>query len=50
MPFKRAEEVLKVALEIEAVEQQIMAKIDEGMTLREARQQTGYHKLQTPDE
>ena len=50
VPFDRAEEVLKVALEIEAVEQQIMAKIDEGMTLKEARRQTGYHKLQTPED
>jgi len=50
VPFRRAEEVLRVALEIEEVEQQIMAKIEAGMTLREARQQTGYHKLQTPEE
>ena len=50
VPFKRAEEVLKVAHEIEAVEQQIMAKIEAGMTLKEARQQTGYHKLQTPED
>ncbi|MBQ6150737.1 MAG: RraA family protein [Mogibacterium sp.] len=50
VPFKRAEEVLKVALEIEAVEQQIMAKIEAGVTLKEARQQTGYHKLQTPED
>ncbi len=49
VPFHRAEEVLRVAMEIEAVEQQILSKIEGGMSLKEARRQTGYHKLQTPE-
>ena len=49
VPRTKAAEILKVAHEIEEVEQQILKKIDEGMTLAEARKQTGYHKLQTPD-
>ena len=48
-PFERAEEVLSVAKSIETTEQTILTKIKEGMTLKEARKQTGYHKLQTPD-
>ena len=47
IPFDKAEEVLKVALEIDEVEQKILQMLDKGMTMREARKQMGYHKLQT---
>ncbi len=47
VPLKRAEEVLKVAAEIDAAEQKILALLAEGMTLREAREKMGYHALQT---
>ena len=49
VPFERVEEVLAVAKNIEKVEQQILQKVREGMPLKEARKQTGYHTLQTPD-
>lgn len=48
VPFSKAEEVLKVALEIELIEQQIVQQVENGMALKEARRQTGYHTLQTP--
>jgi 4-hydroxy-4-methyl-2-oxoglutarate aldolase len=47
IPFDKAEEVLKAALEIDEVEQKILEMLDKGMTLRDARKQLGYHKLQT---
>lgn len=47
VPFMQAEEVLKIATEIDAAEQKILALLDEGMTLREAREKMGYHALQT---
>lgn len=47
VPFDKAEEVLKIALEIDEVEQKILEMLDKGMTLKEARKQMGYHKLQT---
>jgi 4-hydroxy-4-methyl-2-oxoglutarate aldolase len=47
VPFDRAEEVLKVALAIEEAEQKILGLLEEGFTLREARKQMGYHKLQS---
>jgi 4-hydroxy-4-methyl-2-oxoglutarate aldolase len=46
VPSDRAEEVLKIALEIDEVEQRILEMIGKGMTLKEARQRLGYHKLQ----
>lgn len=49
VPFARAAEVLDTAREIERVEQIIVAKVNEGMPLAQARKETGYHKLQTPD-
>lgn len=49
VPFNRAEEVLEVALEIERKEKIILDLINAGCTLKEARENTGYHKLQTPD-
>lgn len=50
VPFNRAEEVLKIAKEIERVEQMIVSKVKDGMALKEARRQMGYHKLQTPEQ
>jgi 4-hydroxy-4-methyl-2-oxoglutarate aldolase len=47
VPHDRAEEVLKIAKEIDATEQSILEMLDKGMTMREARKQTGYHKLQS---
>ena len=47
IPYDRAEEVLKAAIEIDEVEQRILAMLDKGMSLREARKQLGYHKLQS---
>jgi regulator of RNase E activity RraA len=47
VPHDRAEEILKVAKEIDEIEQSILGMLDKGMTMREARKQTGYHKLQT---
>ena len=47
VPLKRAEEVLKVALEIDAAEQKILEMLDQGMTLGQAREKMGYHALQT---
>jgi regulator of RNase E activity RraA len=47
VPADRAGEVLEAACEIDEVEQRILALLDEGMTMREARAKLGYHKLQT---
>jgi 4-hydroxy-4-methyl-2-oxoglutarate aldolase len=47
IPYDRAEEVLKIALEIDDVEQKILAMLDKGMSLRDARKELGYHKLQS---
>jgi regulator of RNase E activity RraA len=47
IPFDRAEEVLKAAEEIDEVEQKILEMLERGMTLREARKQMGYYKLQS---
>ena len=47
VPLERALEVWQAASEIDAVEQRILALLDEGMTLREARANLGYHKLQS---
>jgi 4-hydroxy-4-methyl-2-oxoglutarate aldolase len=47
VPFDKAEEVLKVALEIDETEQKILELLEKGMTLRDARKEMGYHKLQT---
>jgi len=49
VPFERAEEVLAVAKNIERVEQEILKKVRSGMKLKDARRETGYHTLQTPD-
>jgi 4-hydroxy-4-methyl-2-oxoglutarate aldolase len=47
VPADKAGEVFEAACEIDAVEQQILALLDEGMTMREARAKLGYHKLQS---
>ncbi len=47
IPFDKVEEVLKIAMEIEKAEQKILELLEKGMTLRDARKQMGYHKLQT---
>ena len=47
VPSVKAEDVLKVALEIDEAEQKILDLLRKGMTLRDARKQMGYHKLQT---
>ena len=47
VPHDRAEEVLTAALEIDETEQRILEMLDRGMSLREARKQVGYHKLQS---
>src|SRR5271157_5384091 len=47
IPYDRAEQVLKAAMEIDEVEQKILAMLDKGMSLREARKELGYHKLQS---
>ncbi len=47
IPVERVEEVLKIAEEIEAVEDQIRAAVKEGKRLDEARANLGYHALQT---
>ena len=39
--------MLTAAEEIDAIEQQIRAAINEGKTLAEARKQLGYHQLQS---
>ena len=49
VPFDRVEEVLKIAQNIEEKEDVIRSYVKEGMSLREARVQTGYHHLQTKD-
>ena len=47
IPHQHEDAVLTAAEEIDAVEQQIRAFINEGKTLAEARRQLGYHQLQT---
>lgn len=47
VPVDRAGQIWEVAAEIDEVEQRILALLEEGMTMREARAKMGYHKLQT---
>ena len=47
IPHYKAEEVMKIAKEIDEIEQSILEMLAKGMTMREARKQKGYHKLQT---
>ena len=48
IPREHEDAVLAAAEEIDSIEQQIRALIDEGKTLAEARRQLGYHQLQRP--
>lgn len=47
IPFDHVESVLKAALEIEEKEQFIRDQIRAGMSLKKARELSGYHHLQT---
>ncbi len=47
IPRAHEDAILSVAEEIDAVEQRIREAVQSGLTLREARAQHGYHKLQT---
>lgn len=47
IPKEKAEEVLKIAQEIETKEGGILEALKAGSTLAEARKQSGYHTLQT---
>lgn len=49
VPASRWDEVLRVAERIEAVEDDIVAAVQAGATLRAARAQYGYHSLQTKE-
>jgi regulator of RNase E activity RraA len=46
IPLAHEDAVLAAAEDIDSVEQQIRALINEGKTLTEARRQLGYHQLQ----
>jgi regulator of RNase E activity RraA len=47
LPHAHEEAILAAAEEIDAVEQQIRAAVNEGKSLAEARRQLGYHRLQS---
>ena len=47
IPRAHEDEVLRIAEEIDAVEDRIRRAVQEGKTLTEARKQHGYHQLQT---
>lgn len=47
IPFNHVEAVLKAALEIEEKEQFIREELKKGASLKEARERSGYHHLQT---
>lgn len=46
VPQDRADEVYKIALEIDEAEESIAGLIQEGCSIREARMRYGYHTLQ----
>ena len=48
IPRAHEDAVLAAAEEIDAVEQQIRAAVNDGLTLAEARRRLGYHQLQAP--
>lgn len=50
LPLDQAMEVLEVAESIARTEGEIEALVRQGVPLKEARQRTGYHKLQTHEE
>jgi len=47
VPLEKAEEVATVATEIDTSERKMCRLIEQGMSLREARKQVGYHSLQS---
>jgi len=47
IPASRAAEILQIATDIEAVEQQIMKLVEKGLSLSAARAKLRYHSLQT---
>lgn len=49
IPQERAEQVLTIAEEIEAVEDKIRASVKQGKRLDDAREELGYHALQTKE-
>lgn len=50
IPYDKAEEVLKLAKHIESVEQEIIADVKNGSSLKEARAKHGYHHLQSKED
>lgn len=50
IPYEKAEEVLKLAKHIESVEQEIIADVKNGSSLKEARAKHGYHHLQSKED
>lgn len=48
VPRTRAAEVLEIARIIEHKENEIVESVKKGMSLKQAREQSGYHTLQTP--
>lgn len=50
IPRDRAERVLEIAREIEEKEERIRNALKQGVSLREARSQSGYHHLQTREQ
>ncbi len=48
IPKEREDEVLEVAEQIDAAENQIRKYLEEGKTIAEARKEMKYHSLQTP--
>lgn len=49
IPYDKVEKVLEIARDIEAKEEMIRQAVKSGLSLREARTQTGYHHLQTKE-
>jgi 4-hydroxy-4-methyl-2-oxoglutarate aldolase len=49
IPKEREDEVLEVAEQIDAAENQIRKYLEEGKTISEARKEMKYHSLQTPE-
>lgn len=49
VPESMAEQVAEIAENIDRKEQEILALVEQGRTLKEARELTGYHRLQTKE-
>ena len=50
IPHSREAEVLSIAESINEVEERIRALVESGMSLKDAREKMGYHKLQSRKE